>query len=106
MTLPYPPLTWPISQLPPAGGRGTDGQPVIPARPTSSGPSAGGTDADDAGEVELCLVLAAGNGSVNDDLQVGIAVAEHVAVHGDVADIGVTDGLAVLGVPTDGAVAP
>jgi len=64
------------------------------------GASAGGADAD-AGEVEFCLVLAAGDGGVDDDLQVGVAVAEHVAVYGDIPDTGMTDGLAVLGVPAD-----
>jgi hypothetical protein len=67
---------------------------------------AGGADADDAGEVELCLVLAAGDSGVDDDLQVGVAVAEDVAIDGDIANIGMTDGLAVLGVPGNGAIAP
>jgi hypothetical protein len=65
-----------------------------------------GVGAGDAGEVEFCLVFAAGDGGVDDDLQVGVAVAEHVAVHGDVADIGVPDGLAVLAMGADRALAP
>src|SRR6185437_12302115 len=63
-------------------------------------------DARDAGEVELGGVLAAGGGGVDDDLEVGVAVGQDVAVHGDVADLGVLDRLAVLGVAADRPVVP
>jgi len=61
--------------------------------------SAGPAGPRDAGEVELSLVLAARRCGVDHYLQVGVAVVEDVAVHGDLTDVGMPDCLTVLGVP-------
>lgn len=54
--------------------------------------------AGDGGELELGLVLAAGHGGHDDDLELGVAVGQYVAVHRHRAHRWVVDCLVVLSV--------
>lgn len=65
-----------------------------------------GVGARDEGEFAFACVFAARGGGVDDAFQVGVAVVEEVSVDGDVADAGMADGPAVLGVAADRTVVP
>jgi hypothetical protein len=84
----------------------SDGVRITASDVVQHSSSADWTGPGGAGEVQLALGFTAGHCGVDHDLQVGVTVVQDAAVHGDLADVGMPDGLAVLGMAAGRTLVP